>query len=616
MFTPDAALSDEDIAVAYRATRCTLSLMDVSSTTYRKIHQDVTPLLDIKQGYALGTIFKIQRDLPIPFGKRIKVDTAKGKALAFGHYTRSYFLVTDGILVTVSVPPQSSAPIKLPSLYPTLPDISNVGYFFHGTPPENLFGVLSRGLQMPRTTIQQNLSSKNTAAKLRLGQGIYFAKDPVTSMKYTSPTRDGRLYLFVAGALSTWAPRCMAPHPLDDRFHSLISPSFFSPDLPHAEIARGNAYTTTADMSHLTAPPPGYDSVHALGRATKPMSNFDADEYVVYNVAQQRVKFIIELVPSAAPLPAEPPSAEAPNSLRSKGSFSATPASRSASLRNSRPVTSSSTTHPPKQPRELQDMIAAPKPQARVAPVIKPEPPAVPQPRGKPLGKRRRFDMPDAHAKQAWAEPLCHNTALVLCAEGDLATEIDSIRGTYDMKHVNIWPPHVTLLYPFVQPQDMAKATRQLSEVKFDAAALHLSLERVGTFDQGSKGHLHYLAPSPASNLRQLHEHICSALEGCFGSAKPLTTPHLTIARGQRSSIEAALQDSWQARAFHPTALVVLQRDAVGQPMQEVARISLNWVGERTAATPLVPDDWRLFGQGLPTQSAEKTDEAAATEEL
>lgn len=58
---------------------------------------------------------------------------------------------------------------------------------------------------MPRTTMQENLSSKNTAAKLRLGQGIYFAKDPVTSLKYTSPTRDGRLYLFVAGALSAWA---------------------------------------------------------------------------------------------------------------------------------------------------------------------------------------------------------------------------------------------------------------------------------------------------------------------------------------------------------------------------------------------------------------------------
>lgn len=370
-------------------------------------------------------------------------------------------------------------------------------------------------------------------------------------------------------------------------------------------------------MSHLTAPPPGYDSVHALGRAAEPMSHFDADEYVVYNVAQQRVKFIIELVPPAAASPANPTSAAGPNSLRSKSSFSAMSTSRSASMRNSRPVTSSINAHPPMQHRDLQDVTAAPKLHAKVAPVIKPEPPAVPQPRGKPLGKRRRHDMADAHTNQAWAEPLCHNTALVLCAEGDLAADIDSIRRTYDVKHVDIWPPHVTLLYPFVQPQDMAKATRRLSEEKFDAAALHLSLERVGTFDQGSKGHLHYLAPSPASKLHQLHKHICDALAGCFGSAKPLTTPHLTIARGQRSSIEAALQDSWQARAFHPTALVVLQRDAMGQPMQEVARIALDWVGEKVSAAPVVPEDWRLFGQRPPTQSAEEADEAAAvTEEL
>lgn len=70
---------------------------------------------------------------------------------------------------------------------------------FHGSPPSNAFGILSRGLLLPKTLAELARQSRRPAG--RLGAGIYFASDPRTSLGYTKPLSDGRLLLFVAGTV-------------------------------------------------------------------------------------------------------------------------------------------------------------------------------------------------------------------------------------------------------------------------------------------------------------------------------------------------------------------------------------------------------------------------------
>ena len=600
MLAPNAVLSDEDVAVAYRAMRCTMTPLGTDSLVRRKLVDEMAPLLAAKAGYRLGHVYSIQRDTPALFG------ASEAPGHRGGSHVCTELQAHQDMLLVSHFPPPSPPPMR-PA------ELSNVGLFFHGTPPESLFGVLSRGLQMPRTAVQQSLS-EGKPTPLRLGQGIYFAKDPLTSLKYTSSTRTGRAYLLVAGKRSaTWhavADACarhrmafFPPFPFSlFPFISSLAPRisqrtmiiYCSLCLP-PEVARGRAFETSNDMPQLKAPPPGYDSVHALAKAADPASRFEADEYVVYNVAQQRVKFVVELILPDQPAPSDVNGQHAPK-----------PASRAASLRRARPGSSSSSVSGSvrhRKPVVLDAPLAehgsatpTPKqPMLRPARPEKPAPPEVPQPRGKPLGKRQRFSEAQGQLKgRAWAEPLSHNTALVLRCEGELGEAIDVIRRKHDAKHVDIWPPHITLLYPFVQPRETEAAAAQLREALVDVPALALELARVGTFNQGSRGYLHFLAPEPAASVRQLHEQICAALDGCFGSAKALTTPHLTIARGQRTSLEEALQSQWQPRSFHPVSLVVLQRPALGQPMAEVARVPLNDTVQRIALAPPPPDDWLL----------------------
>ena len=43
-----------------------------------------------------------------------------------------------------------------------------------------------------------------------------------------------------------------------------------------------------------------------------------------------------------------------------------------------------------------------------------------------------------------------HMTALVLVPDESLWEPLQAIRRVHDSKHVDRWPPHVTLVYPFV----------------------------------------------------------------------------------------------------------------------------------------------------------------------
>ncbi|KAK3593675.1 hypothetical protein CHS0354_013571 [Potamilus streckersoni] len=128
---------------------------------------------------------------------------------------------------------------------------------FHSSRVENFMGILSRGLLMPRVVVDDH-GGKRTDPGM-LGSGIYFAEAGSTSAGYSSPgkTKGTRLMLI-------------------------------------NEVALGSCFGTTKFNKSLAEPPEGYQSVHGIKVTENCPSDFKADEYVVYNTNQQKIKYLVE----------------------------------------------------------------------------------------------------------------------------------------------------------------------------------------------------------------------------------------------------------------------------------------------------------------------------------
>ncbi len=114
------------------------------------------------------------------------------------------------------------------------------------------------------------------------GSGIYFSDSATTSIKYTQPcARNGRRYLLVSQVLI-----------------SLCFPSSTHlTSLPLSlQVVLGKVYNTTTKLSPTTTTPPeGHHSVHAVKRTATNKSFFGDDEYCVYDTAQQKLEYLVEL---------------------------------------------------------------------------------------------------------------------------------------------------------------------------------------------------------------------------------------------------------------------------------------------------------------------------------
>jgi poly [ADP-ribose] polymerase len=120
---------------------------------------------------------------------------------------------------------------------------------FHGTGSQNVRHILRSGLICPRTASHGRM----------FGHGIYFANQCTKSTNYCSVSRRNRPYILLL-----------------------------------ADVALGRPFVAHDSMPDLTAPPQGYDSV--LGKAGKTMAwggSLRFDEHIVYNAAQQTLRFLV-----------------------------------------------------------------------------------------------------------------------------------------------------------------------------------------------------------------------------------------------------------------------------------------------------------------------------------
>ncbi len=129
--------------------------------------------------------------------------------------------------------------------------VGNTRLLFHGSSVKNWIGILSRGLLMPKFVVSLGVTRTDAGW---LGNGIYFGDAICTSAGYAHPGR--RKTRFVAVA----------------------------------RVALGKQKDYRKITWGLSKPPDGFHSCHGV-RGTE----FDDDEYVVYDTKQQRLEYLVEV---------------------------------------------------------------------------------------------------------------------------------------------------------------------------------------------------------------------------------------------------------------------------------------------------------------------------------
>ncbi|XP_066542363.1 protein mono-ADP-ribosyltransferase PARP4-like isoform X2 [Hoplias malabaricus] len=136
-------------------------------------------------------------------------------------------------------------------------ELGNVKPLLHSSSPSSFVGILSRGLLLPRFGVEQHGIERTDVGNL--GSGIYFSDSLSTSVKYSKPSAtDGTRLLLVC------------------------------------DVALGQCKNLNKRDTTLTCAPEGYHSVHGVHRTQTTHSDFEDDEYVVYNTDQVRLKYVVQ----------------------------------------------------------------------------------------------------------------------------------------------------------------------------------------------------------------------------------------------------------------------------------------------------------------------------------
>jgi poly [ADP-ribose] polymerase 2/3/4 len=133
--------------------------------------------------------------------------------------------------------------------------VGNEKLLFHGSRAKNWVGILSRGILLPKIVISLGVNRTDAGW---LGNGIYFGNAACTTLYYTAP-----------GARKT---RLMTV----------------------ARVALGKTMQYRKITYGLERPPSGYDSCHGVRSTMLRKSEFEDDEFVVYQPEQQRLEYLVE----------------------------------------------------------------------------------------------------------------------------------------------------------------------------------------------------------------------------------------------------------------------------------------------------------------------------------
>ncbi|XP_069827927.1 protein mono-ADP-ribosyltransferase PARP4-like [Dendropsophus ebraccatus] len=135
--------------------------------------------------------------------------------------------------------------------------VGNVKSLLHASSSCNFVGILSRGLMLPKMIVEEFGGERTDIGNL--GSGIYFSDSISTSVKYSQPSSvTGSRLLMVC------------------------------------DVALGNCADVFRRDYTITEPPNGFHSVHGVRRKDGVNSDFSDDEYVVYDVNQVQMRYVVQ----------------------------------------------------------------------------------------------------------------------------------------------------------------------------------------------------------------------------------------------------------------------------------------------------------------------------------
>lgn len=137
--------------------------------------------------------------------------------------------------------------------------VGNEKLLFHGSRIPNWVGILSRGILLPKIVVSMGVDRTDEGW---LGSGIYFGDAACTSAMYTSAGSKGTRFMTVA------------------------------------RVALGKVKEYHEITYGLRQPPAGYNSCHGVRCTDDVDSEFDDDEWVIYDGKQQRLEYLVEFTSS------------------------------------------------------------------------------------------------------------------------------------------------------------------------------------------------------------------------------------------------------------------------------------------------------------------------------
>ncbi len=163
------------------------------------------------------------------------------------------------------------------------------------------------------------------------------------------------------------------------------------------------------------------------------------------------------------------------------------------------------------------------------------------------------------------SERTSHRSAIVLMPPVEQWGALQRLRARHDSRF-DRWPPHVSLLYGFVEPAELPLSLPRLTEVAKASKPFTVRFDRIVTFEHEASTTV-ALAPSRTEDVIALQTRLVAAFPFCTEQNRGdggTFTPHLTIARldsGDTKTLTSlkhelrALQLEWTA-----SSLVVLER--------------------------------------------------------
>ncbi len=129
---------------------------------------------------------------------------------------------------------------------------------------------------------------------------------------------------------------------------------------------------------------------------------------------------------------------------------------------------------------------------------------------------------------------LSYKSTLVILPPSQNMVRVQEFRKIHD-RQFRRWPPHVNILYPFLEKSTLDEAILQVREALRNVDTFEVELKKASYFVHKSGRCTVYLVPDPVERIREIHGLLLARFPYCTrqSSFEHGYTPHLSIGQAR-----------------------------------------------------------------------------------